>query len=150
MPSTRIIEGPSSRTTLVGPDGSVIDSVSPGGRVIADSPAIVAEAAPVVAAAYSAPLIKSAPIVSAYSTPIVSSYSAPLVSAYSAPVVSAYSAPVLSTYSSPLLASGVVAQKSLDTLVAGPSGTIATSKTLTAPTVVAAAPSLYAAHGLYL
>lgn len=49
-----MIEGPSSRTTLVGPDGSVISSVQPGARIIADPHATVLEhAAPVTA--YSAP-----------------------------------------------------------------------------------------------
>ncbi|KAG5879413.1 hypothetical protein JTB14_027236 [Gonioctena quinquepunctata] len=42
-PSARIIQGPSSRTTIAGPDGSVIDSVAPGGRIITEEhPAVVA------------------------------------------------------------------------------------------------------------
>lgn len=54
-----IIEGPGSRTTLVGPDGSLISSLQPGGKVIADVHATVLEHA-VPLAAYSVP---AAPII---------------------------------------------------------------------------------------
>ncbi|KAG5879402.1 hypothetical protein JTB14_027225 [Gonioctena quinquepunctata] len=162
-PSTRIIQGPSTRTTISGPDGSVIDSVAPGGRIVTEEHAgVVAHTAPVVSsyaaygfhalpahAAYSAPVSAySSPVVSAYSAPVVSAYSSPWVSAHSSPLVSAYSsAPVVSAYATPsVVASGVVAHKSVDTVVAGPSGTIATSKTVAAPTVYAA----HGVHGLYL
>lgn len=67
--SFKVIEGPSSRTTLVGPDGSVISSLQPGGKVIADAHATILEhGAPV--AAYSVPL---APLVAHehIATPIV-------------------------------------------------------------------------------
>ncbi|XP_018563100.1 vitelline membrane protein Vm26Ab-like [Anoplophora glabripennis] len=74
-----------------------------------------------------------------------------------APLVSAYgAAPVVSAYSAPLVGAGLVGEQ---TVVAGPSGTIATGRTLAAPAVSAyAAPALaaysapivspYAAHGV--
>ncbi|KAF7267668.1 hypothetical protein GWI33_019156 [Rhynchophorus ferrugineus] len=173
LPSAKIIQGPSTKTTVVGPDGSAISSVAPGGQIVQEeSVGVVAETAPVVAApavAYSAPAVVSAPalsyaaktvvapsasVVSAYSAPVFSAYSAPAV-AYSAPAV-AYSAPslvgaplayaaksvvapsasLLSAYSAPVV-SGVVASSSFDTVVSGPSGTIATGKTVAAPVVSA-------------
>ncbi|KAG5879405.1 hypothetical protein JTB14_027228 [Gonioctena quinquepunctata] len=154
-PPARIIQGPSSRTTIAGPDGSVIDSVAPGGSIVTEQhPGVVAHTAPVVST-YAAHGIRalpvhtaySSPVVSAYSTPVVSAYSGPVVSAYSSPVVSAYSsAPVVSAYAAPsVFSSGVVAHNTVDTVVAGPSGTIATSKTVSAPTVYAA----HGVHGLY-
>ncbi|KAG5879412.1 hypothetical protein JTB14_027235 [Gonioctena quinquepunctata] len=73
----------------------------------------------------------------------------PVVSAYSAPAVSAYSAPLWSAYAAPsVVANGVVAQNSVDTVVAGPSGTIATSKTVAAPAFYSA-PTVYANHGVH-
>ncbi|XP_017773266.1 PREDICTED: cuticle protein LPCP-23-like [Nicrophorus vespilloides] len=42
-----------------------------------------------------APVVHSAPVVSAYSAPVVSAYSAPVLSAYSAPVVAAHSAQIV-------------------------------------------------------
>ncbi|XP_023309968.1 cuticle protein 16.5-like [Anoplophora glabripennis] len=120
-PAAQILQGPSSRTTLVGPEGSVISSVAPGGQVITGSlPGAVAYSAPVVAAA-----------------PVVSTYAAPAVVA--SPVVSAYSAPVV--------AGGLVGEQ---TVVAGPSGTIATGKTLAAPAVAAYAAPLCVPNTLYL
>ncbi|ENN74578.1 hypothetical protein YQE_08900, partial [Dendroctonus ponderosae] len=126
LPSAKIIQGPSSRTTVVGPDGSAISSVAPAGQIIQEeSVGVVAQTAPVVAA----PAVAySAPAAVAYSLPAVAS--APVLSAYSAPIVSAYSAPVVSAYAAPLV-SGV------DTVVAGPSGTIATGRTVGAPVVSA-------------
>lgn len=113
-PSAKIIQGPSTRTTVVGPDGSAISSVAPGGQIVQEeSVGVVAETAPVVAA------------------PAVA-YSAPLVSAYAAPVVAAPLA-----YSAPILA-GVAAQSTVDTVVAGPSGTIATGRTVASPLVASA------------
>ncbi|XP_060536111.1 uncharacterized protein LOC132708028 [Cylas formicarius] len=161
-PSTKIVQGPSTRTTVVGPDGSSITSSSPGGQIVQEeTPAVVARSAPVLAAAapavaYSAPAVAYSAPALAYSAPVaahsvISGYHAPLVSAYSAPIVpaySTYSAPLVSAYSAPLLSNGVVAQKSLDTVVSGPSGTITTSKTEAVPAVVAA-PQVYAA-GYYL
>ncbi|KAG5879410.1 hypothetical protein JTB14_027233 [Gonioctena quinquepunctata] len=161
-PSARIIQGPSSRTTIAGPDGSVIDSVAPGGSIVTEEhPGVVAHTAPIVSAyaahalpahtAYAGPVLSaySTPVVSAYSAPVVSTYSAPAVSAYSAPAVSAYSAPLWSAYAAPsVVASGLVAQNSVDTVVAGPSGTIATSKTVAAPALYSA-PTVYANHGVH-
>ncbi|KAJ8943399.1 hypothetical protein NQ314_009768 [Rhamnusium bicolor] len=66
-PTAGILQGPSSRTTLVGPEGSVISSVSPGGQV-------VSEQIPGVAA-YSAPVLATSPVV--YSAPAVAAYGAP-------------------------------------------------------------------------
>lgn len=55
VPSARILQGPSSRTTIVGPDGSSISAYAPGGQVILDgTPALVAPASPVV---YAAPAV---------------------------------------------------------------------------------------------
>ncbi|KAJ8943410.1 hypothetical protein NQ314_009779 [Rhamnusium bicolor] len=142
-PSARIIQGPSSRSTIVGPDGSVVSSVSPGGQIITEEhPGLTA---------YTAPVVATAPVVTSYAAPAIVAHSAPVVSAYATPVVSTYSAPVLSAYAAPAVTSAVLSHKSLDTVIAGPSGTIATSKTVSTPAVVAA-PSLYAygVHGLYL
>ncbi|XP_028897897.1 cuticle protein 16.5 isoform X2 [Zeugodacus cucurbitae] len=47
-------------------------------------------AAPVVAAAYTAPAVAAAPVAAAYSAPVAAAYSAPVAAAYSAPVA-AYS-----------------------------------------------------------
>ncbi|KAJ8963224.1 hypothetical protein NQ318_018690 [Aromia moschata] len=100
-PAARVLQGPSSRTTLVGPDGSVISSVAPGGQVITDAlPGAVAYSAPVVAAA--APLV-----------------AAPAVVARAGPIVPAAS-----------FVGGVIGDR---TVVAGPSGTIATGRTVAAP-----------------
>ncbi|XP_039966048.1 cuticle protein 16.5 [Bactrocera tryoni] len=51
-------------------------------------------AAPVVAAAYTAPAVAAAPVAAAYTAPVAAAYTAPV--AYSAPVAAAYSAPVAS------------------------------------------------------
>jgi len=108
---------------VVGPDGSAISAVAPGGQIIQEeSVGVVAHAAPV--------LSYSAPVVAAHVAAPALAYSAPVVAA---PHISAYSAPILSAHSAPIVA-GVSA---LDTLVAGPSGTIATSKTVAAPVVSA-------------
>ncbi|XP_050294698.1 cuticle protein 16.5-like isoform X3 [Anthonomus grandis grandis] len=130
-PSAKIIQGPSTRTTVVGPDGSAISSVAPAGQIVQEeSVGVVAQTAPVVAAsapalAYSAPLV-------AHSAPALA-YSAPL--AYAAPAHVAYSAPLVSAYSAPVVASGVVGHS---TVISGPSGTVATGKTVAAAPVVAA------------
>lgn len=104
-PSAKILQGPSSKTTLVGPDGSVISAYAPGGQVVTDEhPGVVAHAAPVLA-------------------PVV---------AHAAPVV-AQAAPL--AYASHGYA---------DTIVAGPSGTIATGKAVHAAPIVSTVP--IAAH----
>ncbi|KAJ8943398.1 hypothetical protein NQ314_009767 [Rhamnusium bicolor] len=92
-PTAGILQGPSSITTLVGPEGRVISSVAPGGQVISKQIS--------GAIAYSAPLLARSPVVSAYTAPAVVAPAAPILSAYLAPVSSAYSAPVLSAYSAP-------------------------------------------------
>lgn len=121
LPSTGVLEGPSSRTTLVGPEGSVISSVAPGGKVITETlPGGAAYSAPSLVAPVLAP-----GVFSAYSASVLPAHVAPLthlVSGYSAPVVPA-----------PLVAG----HRSVDTLVAGPSGTIASSRSLTAADLVA-------------
>ncbi|XP_050293021.1 cuticle protein LPCP-23-like [Anthonomus grandis grandis] len=49
-PSAKIIQGPSSKTTLVGPEGSVISAVAPGGQIVHEEhPGVIAHATPVVA-----------------------------------------------------------------------------------------------------
>lgn len=61
VPSSRILQGPSTRTTIVGPDGSSISAYAPGGQIIlsdTDTPALLAPAAPVV---YAAPAVVAAP-----------------------------------------------------------------------------------------
>lgn len=155
-PSAKIVQGPSTRTTVVGPDGSAISSVAPGGSIVTEDHAgLVAHTAPVVAAhtAYAAPVLAH----SAYAAPVVShsayAYGAPVAAAYAAPVAASYAAPVVAaraTYAAPALgyAYGGVAHNAVDTVVAGPSGTIATSKTVHSP-VAYAAPLGYAHHGLY-
>ncbi|CAH1163527.1 unnamed protein product [Phaedon cochleariae] len=143
-PSASIIQGPSSRTIVAGPDGSVISSVAPGGQIISEaSPTVVAGAAPILAS----PVVStySSPALSAYSSPVLSAYSAPVLSAYSAPVLSAYTAPVVSAYAAPAVyASGLAGHSSEDTVVAGPSGTIATSRKVATPAVYG-----HGIHGLY-
>ncbi|XP_076267052.1 uncharacterized protein LOC143200499 [Rhynchophorus ferrugineus] len=123
-PSAKIIQGPSTRTTVVGPDGSAISSVAPGGQIVQEEiVGVVAQTAPVVAAAPAVTSYVAAPsVLAAHSAPVVA-YSSPIISA---PLVSAYSAPVLS---------GVVAKSVVDTVVAGPSGSIVTGKTVAAPVV---------------
>jgi hypothetical protein len=56
VPSVEVLQGPSSKTTIVGPDGSAISSVAPGGTVVTDGQAVV-PAAPVVLAAAPATLV---------------------------------------------------------------------------------------------
>ncbi|XP_049817498.1 uncharacterized protein LOC126264291 [Aethina tumida] len=69
-PTGNVLQGPSSRTTVVGPDGSAISAVAPGGQIVTDeSVGVVARTAPVVASpvlAHSAPILaQSAPLVAA-------------------------------------------------------------------------------------
>ncbi|KAF7267676.1 hypothetical protein GWI33_019164 [Rhynchophorus ferrugineus] len=64
-PSAKILQGPSSKTTLVGPEGSVIAAHAPGGQIIhEEQPGFVAHAAPIVAPApvvsYAAPAVAAA------------------------------------------------------------------------------------------
>lgn len=177
--SSKIIQGPSSKTTAVGSDGSVVDSVKASAKIISsETPALVSQPVPITPllppygaplvtrtavhapvlpayaspyySAFSAPAVAAyspyqAPVVSAYPAPIVSAHSAPIDSAYSAPILSAHSAPSVSAYSAPVVASRFT-QK--NTVIAGPSGHIATSKTVAGPAVVAHGPTLYS-HGLY-
>ncbi|XP_023312776.1 vitelline membrane protein Vm26Ab-like [Anoplophora glabripennis] len=60
-----------------------------------------------------------------------------------APLVSAYSAPVVSAYSAPVVGAGLVGEQ---TVVAGPSGTIATGRILASPAVAAYAAPAVAAY----
>lgn len=81
-PSAAVIQGPSRKTTLVGPEGSVISAVAPGGQIITEEhPGVVAHAAPTHGHIVAAP-IHAAP---AYAAP---AFAAP---AYAAPV---HAAPV--------------------------------------------------------
>ncbi|XP_017494452.1 PREDICTED: vitelline membrane protein Vm26Ab-like [Rhagoletis zephyria] len=61
-------------------------------------------AAPVVAAAYTAPAVAAAPVAAAYSAPVAAAYTAPVAAAYSAPVAAAYTAPVAAAYTAPVAA----------------------------------------------
>ncbi|CAH2014747.1 unnamed protein product [Acanthoscelides obtectus] len=98
--SSHILQGPSSRSTVIGPDGSLISSYTPGAQVIADH----APAATLLAAA---PLAYSAhPL--AYSAHHLA-YAAHHLP-YAAPLAYAAAAPVYG--------------RSSHTVVAGPSGTI--------------------------
>ncbi|XP_018563031.1 uncharacterized protein LOC108904825 isoform X2 [Anoplophora glabripennis] len=66
-PSAAIIQGPSRKTTLVGPEGSVISAVAPGGQIITEEhPGVVAHAVPshgpIVAAPVHAAPVYAAPV----------------------------------------------------------------------------------------
>ncbi|RZC33223.1 hypothetical protein BDFB_010873 [Asbolus verrucosus] len=50
VPSVEVLQGPSSKTRIVGPDGSAVSSISPGGTVVTDGQAVV-PAAPAFLAA---------------------------------------------------------------------------------------------------
>ena len=84
-----LVKGPSTRTQILGPDGSQITAEAPGGTIISNDHAIIPVvatplvAAPVVARAFiPEPLVAAGPIVAPVLTPVV----AP-VAAVSAPVV---------------------------------------------------------------
>ncbi|KAK9872436.1 hypothetical protein WA026_017894 [Henosepilachna vigintioctopunctata] len=80
--------------------------------------------------------------------PAFTAYSAPFAAAYATPIATPLAAPVIAAYAAPYGAVGSLAAE--DTVVAGPSGTIATSKRAGAPIVAggyAAAPVAYS--GLY-
>lgn len=36
IPTIKVLQGPGSKTLLVGPDGSAVDSAAPGGTVVTD------------------------------------------------------------------------------------------------------------------
>ncbi|RZC32141.1 hypothetical protein BDFB_003847 [Asbolus verrucosus] len=117
-PAAQVLQGPSSRTTIVGPDGSAISAVAPGGSIVTDSqPAVVAQT---VAAA---PLVAAAPVVAG---PAV--VAAPSVLA----ARSVLAGPSLVAGSSVLTGLG-------GTVIAGPSGTISAAQPLVAPGVISAA-----------
>lgn len=122
-PAANVLQGPSARATVAGPDGSVISSVAPGGSVVSD-------VAPGYAA-YAAPAAVAAPAVAAYAAPAVAAYSAPAFAAYSAPAVAAYAAPAVAAYAAPYAAPVAYAAAPAvreDTVISGPSGTIASSR----------------------
>lgn len=78
-------------------------------------------------------------------TPDILAEATPFVSTYSAPVT--YPAtPALSAYLAPV-SSRPISQE--DTFVEGPSGQIATSKTVAGPALIGQAPAYYASRGLY-
>ncbi|XP_044264820.1 cuticle protein 21-like [Tribolium madens] len=74
--SGKILQGPSSRATVVGPDGSAIHSVAPGGSVVAEHHSGVV--------AHTAPIVAHAPVVAhtAYAAPAVVAHHAPLAYAH--------------------------------------------------------------------
>ncbi|XP_044747257.1 uncharacterized protein LOC123308594 [Coccinella septempunctata] len=109
IPTGHVIQGPSSRSTIVGPDGSSISSAAPGGTIIADNNgAIIAQGAP-------SAVISSAPRI-AVAAPVISSYAA--------------IAPVWAQQAVAVPAIGRIAAE--NTVVAGPSGTIAQSRAIDA------------------
>ncbi|KAH1014960.1 larval cuticle protein F1 [Dendroctonus ponderosae] len=88
-PSAEIIQGPSSKTTLIGPEGSIISAYAPGGKILHEEhPGYVAETAPVQAYAAHSPVVSYAshvPVATyAAHSPVLAS--APLSLAYSAPL----------------------------------------------------------------
>lgn len=100
-PSAVVVQGPSRKTTLVGPEGSVISAVAPGGQVITEEhPGVVAHAAPV----HAAPIV-AAPI-----------YSAPV---HAAPV---FAAPVHAAHAHAALAPQVIAAVIVDPIAPGHHG----------------------------
>ncbi|XP_019880510.1 uncharacterized protein LOC109608513 [Aethina tumida] len=153
-PSANVLQGPSSRSTIVGPDGSAISSVAPGGQIVTEEhPGVVAHTAPVVAApvlAHSAQLVAHSAPVLAHSAPVVAAHAAPVL-AHSAQVV-AHSAPVVAAHH------GLVAHGAEHTVVSGPSGVISTGQSLVPSAVVShAVPhaavvghGIHGVHGLVL
>lgn len=120
LPSASVLQGPGSRTTLVGPEGNIISSAAPGGAVVtASGTGVVAHYAPLAYSSYSEPVAYSAPY--GFAAPI--GYSAPV--SYSATY--GYSAPI--AYSVPV-APVVGAHGTVNTVVSGPSGTVAASRSL--------------------
>lgn len=89
-PSSHILQGPSSKTTVIGPEGSAISAVAPGGRIIhEEQPGSVAygHGAHYGGAAYSASHNLFAPhggyagysgLASGYSSPVVAHHGSPL------------------------------------------------------------------------
>ncbi|XP_045468740.1 cuticle protein LPCP-23-like [Harmonia axyridis] len=122
IPTGHIVQGPSSRTTVVGPDGSAISSVAPGGTIITDHDAtIVAQAAPAAVIAPAARLaVAHAPLVAAHSSLIAS----PAITTYAA------HAPVWAHQAVGVPAIARVAAE--NTVVAGPSGTISQTRAIDA------------------
>ncbi|XP_045473959.1 pupal cuticle protein G1A-like [Harmonia axyridis] len=129
IPTGHIVQGPSSRTTVVGPDGSAISSVAPGGTIITDHDAtIVAQAAPAAVIAPAARLaVAHAPLVAAHSSLIAS----PAITTYAAQSpVWAHQAPVWAHQAIGVPAIARVAAE--NTVVAGPSGTISQTRAIDA------------------
>ncbi|XP_044264816.1 uncharacterized protein LOC123011449 [Tribolium madens] len=85
-----VLQGPSSKTKILGPDGSAIDAVAPGGTVVTDGQAVV-PAAPAVLAA------EPATVVAGPAGSIATSHTlaGPAVVPAVAPVVAPAIAPVL-------------------------------------------------------
>ncbi|XP_068895858.1 uncharacterized protein [Tenebrio molitor] len=108
-PGARVLQGPSSSATIVGPDGSAISSIAPGGTVVADSQPGLVAAGSLVAAA---PAVVSAPAVLARSSIV-----GPAALAAPAGIVAA---PGL------LARSAVLSDGLAGTVIAGPSGSITT------------------------
>ncbi|XP_030766348.1 cuticle protein LPCP-23-like [Sitophilus oryzae] len=89
-PSAKILQGPSSKTTIVGPDGSAISAVAPGGSIIHEEhPGYIA---------HSAPLAHHAPLAYAAHAPVV----APLAYVAHAPVVAQHAPVVAQAYAAPI------------------------------------------------
>lgn len=65
LPAPKVLEGPSSKTTIVGPDGSKITAFAPGGKILLEENAgpVLQEAPEVVAVAGVAQPLPIAPVV---------------------------------------------------------------------------------------
>ncbi|XP_050294691.1 uncharacterized protein LOC126734901 [Anthonomus grandis grandis] len=114
-PSTKIIQGPSSKTTLVGPEGSVISAVAPGGQIVHEEhPGVIAHAAPVHShiVAHVAPVFAHHAPVLAHHVPIV---------AHQVPVVAHHAHHVPTT----VVAHDTGVHGHENAIISGPSGTVA-------------------------
>lgn len=121
------MEGPSTKTTIVGPEGSVISSVAPGGKIITETlPAVATYSASRVLPSYVAPAD-----VSPYAVPAI--YPAQVLAARAAPLISTYETAALPNYRTPILS----AYGSANAVISGPSGVVAASRSLNAADLAA-------------
>lgn len=132
IPTGHVIQGPSSRSTIVGPDGSSISSVAPGGSIIADNNgAIVSQGAPAT--------VISSPARLALAAPAITSYVAAAPWAQQAVVATpwAQQTVVATPWAQRAVALPAIGRIAAEnTVVAGPSGTIAQSKAINAAPLV--------------
>lgn len=143
---------------MTGPDGSVITSDTAGGKVViagsqdATAPqTTICTSSPIV---YAAPtVVASAPAIVAQETAADSSQTAILRVSQSAPVIATLPGPILPAQASPIVTPHIamIAQNSLDAVIASPSRSVAATKTAASPALVAG-PILYTQgiHGFYI